>query len=239
MLKLKSREKSIPNGLQFYISQLPNFKLPPQCSFAVAVDSIVAVRKANPYLAHKLGWKTDQVSVENELDFFNASICAAQNWTSYIATEGQGAPPIPKPLAAQHKASGAIAAAANTARKLWAGFRTANDFIDSGAPAVPQEQSNARAGVCAGCAHNKLGDWTNWFTGPASEVIKRQAEKLSHRKLRTDFDDKIKVCEICICPLAAKVHTPMEFIKAHMMPEVLADLRKVQNCWIPKELDGK
>src|ERR1035441_8801443 len=89
MLKLNNRAKSIPNGLQFYIAQLPNFKLPPPCSFAVAVDSIVAVRKANPYLTHKLGWKTDQVSVENELDTFNATVCAAQGWTSYIATENQ------------------------------------------------------------------------------------------------------------------------------------------------------
>lgn len=236
MLKLASRQKSIPGGLQFHIPQLPNFKLPPQCSFAVAVQSIVAVRKANPYLSHKLGWKTDQLSVENELDFFNASVCAAQGWTSYIMTDS-GAVSVPKPLTAQHTAS--VQSAAAVAKKLWAGFRTANDWIDSGVPAVRQTQSNARAGACAGCAHNQLGDWTRWFTAPASEVIKRQAEKLSQRKLRTDFDDKIKVCELCLCPLHAKVHTPMEFIKPHQPPEVLADLRKVPHCWIPKELDGK
>jgi|ERR1035441_3161008 hypothetical protein len=233
MLKLNNRAKSIPNGLQFHIPQLPNFKLPPQCSFAVAVDSIVAVRKANPYLAHKLGWKTDQVSVENELDFFNASICAAQNWTSYIATEGQGAPPVPKPLAAQHKASGAIAAAANTAKKLWAGLRSTNDWIDSGLPAVPQSQSEARAAVCVACPLNGKGGIESFFTVPASEAIKRQIQKLETRKLATSLDEKLGVCTACLCPLPLLVQTPLQFKLAHMTPDTRAALDK--SCWVTRE----
>jgi hypothetical protein len=236
MLKLASREKSIPNGLQFHIPQLPNFKLPPQCSFSVAVQSIIAVRKANPYLAHKLGWKKDEHSVENELDFFNASVCAAQGWTSYIATDVQGAPSLPKQPPSQHQ-SGAIAAAAGKAKKLWAGLRSTNDWIDSGVPAVPQAQSEARAVVCVACPLNGKGGLETWFTVPASTAIKRQFEKLESRKLSTTQDDKLGTCEACLCPLKLLCQTPLQFKLAHMTPDTRTALDK--SCWVLAEEKAK
>jgi hypothetical protein len=231
MLKLASREKSIPNGLQFHIPTLPNFKLPPQCSFSVAVQSIIAVRKANPYLTHKLGWKTDEHSVENELDFFNASVCAAQGWTQYIATDQPGAPSLPKALPSQHQ-SGAIAAAANTAKRIWSGVKTLNSWIDSGEPAVPAPESERRAGICVTCPLNGQGGLEAFFSVPASEAIKRQFTKLESRKLATPHDAKLGVCSACSCPLKLKVHTPMHFIKEYLQPDVIAELRKGNNCWI-------
>jgi hypothetical protein len=227
MLKLASREKSIPNGLQFHIPTLPNFKLPPQCSFSVAVQSIIAVRKANPYLANKLGWKTDEHSVENELDEFNARICAAMNWTNFIATDVQGAPSLPKQLPSHQ--SGAIAAAANTAKKLWAGLRSTNDWIDSGVPAVPKEQAEARATVCVACPLNGKGGIESFFTVPASEAIKRQIQKLETRKLATSLDAKLGVCTACLCPLPLLVQTPLQFKLAHMTPDTRAALDP--KCW--------
>jgi hypothetical protein len=235
MLKLASREKSIPNGLQFHIPTLPNFKLPPQCSFSVAVQSIIAVRKANPYLANKLGWKTDEHSVENELDEFNARICAAMNWTNFIATDVQGAPSLPKQLPSHQ--SGAIAAAANTAKKLWAGLRSTNDWIDSGVPAVPKEQAEARATVCVACPLNGKGGIESFFTVPASEAIKRQIQKLETRKLATSLDAKLGVCTACLCPLPLLVQTPLQFKLAHMTPDTRAALDK--SCWVLAEEKAK
>ena len=235
MLKLASREKSIPNGLQFHIPTLPNFKLPPQCSFSVAVQSIIAVRKANPYLANKLGWKTDEHSVENELDEFNARICAAMNWTNFIATDVQGAPSLPKQLPSHQ--SGAIAAAANTAKKLWAGLRSTNDWIDSGVPAVPKEQAEARATVCVACPLNGKGGIESFFTVPASEAIKRQIQKLETRKLATSLDAKLGVCTACLCPLPLLVQTPLQFKLAHMTPDTRAALDK--SCWVISEEKAK
>jgi hypothetical protein len=235
MLKLASREKSIPNGLQFHIPTLPNFKLPPQCSFSVAVQSIIAVRKANPYLANKLGWKTDEHSVENELDEFNARICAAMNWTNFIATDVQGAPSLPKQLPSHQ--SGAIASAANTAKKLWAGLRSTNDWIDSGVPAVPKEQAEARATVCVACPLNGKGGIESFFTVPASEAIKRQIQKLETRKLATSLDAKLGVCTACLCPLPLLVQTPLQFKLAHMTPDTRAALDK--SCWVLAEEKAK
>jgi hypothetical protein len=235
MLKLQSREKSIPNGLQFHIPTLPNFKLPPQCSFAVAVQSIIAVRKANPYLAHKLGWKTDEHSVENELDFYNAQVCAAMNWTNFIVTDVQGAPSLPKQLPSHQ--SGAIAAAANTAKKLWAGLRSTNDWIDSGVPAVPQAQSEARAVVCVACPLNGKGGLESFFTVPASEAVKRQIQKLETRKLATSLDAKLGVCTACLCPLPLLCQTPLQFKLAHMTPDTRVALDP--KCWVLAEEKAK
>jgi hypothetical protein len=235
MLKLASRQKSIPGGLIFHIPQLPNFKLPPQCSFAVAVQSIIAVRKANPYLAHKLGWKTDEHSVEEELDNFNARICAAQNWTAYIVTDTQGAPSLPK-QSPSHQ-SGAIAAAAGKAKKLWAGLRSTNDWIDSGIPAVSQAQSEARAAVCVACPLNGKGGLEAFFVVPASEAIKRQIQKLETRKLATSLDAKLGVCTACLCPLPLLVQTPLQFKLAHMTPDTRAALDP--KCWVTQEEKAK
>ena len=62
-------------------------------------------------------------------------------------------------------------------------------------------------------------------------------EWLQGKKLATPHDDAILCCEVCLCPLHLKVHTPVKFLKAHTSPEVLAELRdKGRDCWVVKEL---
>ena len=226
----------MPGGYGFYIPALPKWRPSSQPSFNSLCQQILSVRRANPYLAAKHKWALDLPSIEQEVDTFNARICLANGWTQYVLTEG-AAPPPPKALSPQRQSE--VSAAAGRAAKIWAGVKTTNDWIDSGAPAVAAELAEKRAAVCAACQQNGQGDFTRWFTVPASEAIKRQIQKVSERKLVTSQDAKLNICEVCLCPLRLKVQTPIEFIKAHMPPAVLADLKRVPACWIPKEIEGR
>lgn len=233
MTRLKSRQKFIPNGFRFYQPET-KWREPKNASFEVLVNALIAHRLGQPFLAKQHGWNLEHDAVADEVDEFNAKICEQMGWTDYIQSPSGGSPP-PKFHAPSPSEQGKLVAAAGHVRKIWSGVRTLNDWIESGEPAVTQEQSNARAVVCAVCPENGKGDWTHWFTQPAAEVIKRQMEKLEERKLTTTSDDKIQICEVCTCPLRLKVHTPLKFINAHLDDDVLRDLERVHGCWIPAE----
>jgi hypothetical protein len=236
MLRLKNRQSSIPNGLTFHQPEVPTWKPSFQPSFNSLCQQVLAMRRANPYLAQKSKWAMDPRAIEDEVDHFNALICQRMGWDQYIQSD-QGSTPPPKQQGPSHP--GEVAAAAGRAAKIWSGVKTTNEWIDSGVPAVAGELAEKRALVCAGCQQNGQGDFTRWFTSPASEAIKRQIQKVSDRKLVTSQDAKLNICEVCLCPLKLKVHTPLEFIKMHILPAVLAELKRIPDCWIPKELEGK
>lgn len=233
--KLKSRDRYIPNGFKFVQPQT-GWQATRNASFASIVNSLIAHRKGRPDLIAKHGWSTDYETVANEVEQFNVNVCVRHGWMDYLdgADVGGGLPPKSRAPSAQEKEQ--VSAAAGRAKKIWSGVRTLNDWIDSNSPPVPQEQANLRAETCAACPMNTKGDFTSWFTQPAAGAIKRQIQRLQERKLSTPNDDKINVCSVCLCPLKLKVHTPMEFVKAHMSEEVLADLLKAPGCWIVKEL---
>jgi hypothetical protein len=233
MTRLKSRQKFVPNGFKFYQPET-KWREPRNASFQVLVDALIAHRHAQPFLAKQNGWNLEFNAVADEVDEFNAKICEQMGWTDYIQSPAGSAPP-PKFHAPSPSDQNKLAAAAGRVKKIWSGVRTLNDWIDSGEPAVTQEQSNARAAVCAACPQNGKGDFSHWFTQPAADVIKRQIEKLEDRKLKTDSDDKIQICEICLCPLRLKVHTPLKFINTYLDESVLRDLERVKDCWIPAE----
>jgi hypothetical protein len=136
----------------------------------------------------------------------------------------------------QPKNPNRLAAAATSIKTVWSGVKTLDHWIDSGEPAVEYERSSGRAEICASCPRNTSGDFTKWFTKPASETIRKQLERVQERKLSTPFDDKLNVCDVCLCPMKLKVHTPIQFIKQHKSEETLALLKSVPNCWIPAEL---
>ena len=235
--RLLDRNKQIPYGLKFL---QPETQWKPRTafqSFDSIVRGLIAHRSSRPDLVQSKNWALDYDSVAHEVDAFNALICARHGWTNYIS-DGAGAEPPPKPQALLQHEKSVIAAAAGKAKKIWGGIRTLNDWIDSGAPPVPHVLAESRAATCAQCPQNGKGDFTAWFTKPASSSITAQIEKLKQMKLSTSKDSTINICEVCLCPLKLKVHTPVSFIKAHMSTEVLSELRMIPNCWIPKEVDA-
>jgi len=223
----------IPNNLKF-VQNETGWTAPRFGSFEAIVTALIHHRRMRPDLIKKHGWSIDPVTVANEVDAYNAKLCAQQGWTQYIYEAGAPQPPKSSPLS--QAALRSVQSAVVKSKRLWAGAETIHEWIESGEPAVAQELANSRALKCSQCPKNGKGSWEEWFTRPASEVIKRQVEMLSARKLSTPYDDKIQACLVCYCPLRLKVFSPIKFIKAHTSNEVLNDLEAVPGCWVVKEM---
>lgn len=232
--RLKSRTSQVPNGFQFAIPEIPWIPQRYQ-SFNVLVSQVIQTRMANPHLVKKHGWATDLATVENEVDEYNARICAQNGWDKYIMAP-VGEPPPPKSRPPSLNDQRQISAAAGRVKKIWSGVKTLNDWIDSKEGPVHQQIANTRALTCSNCPRNQQGDFSRWFTNPASEAIKRQMDRLSDRKLSTPSDEKLNICDVCLCPLKLKVHTPLAYIKAHLTDGVLNELDAVGGCWISSEI---
>lgn len=235
-MRLKSRNSQIPNGLKYRIPEL-KWEAPPM-SFDVIVRAVISVRQANPAITQQHGWPTDYESVANEVDEYNAKICADHGWDKYLALPAGGhAPPKPKPLSQQ--AQSAIAVAAARATRIWQGVKTLNQWLESSDPGVAPALAASRASTCASCPKNEPGGLEAFFTGPASEVIRSQIEKAASRKLSTPFDDDLRVCSVCACPLRLAVHVPLDIKLAHLSVQVEAELRQVKPpCWVITEKDA-
>lgn len=238
MSRLLSRQTQIPGGFRFYQPETKwdsSKAVGAFPSFQRLVDAIIQHRNGNPGLCQQKGWRTDQDGVSAEVDHYNASLCQHMGWMKYIA-QGGGPEVVPKSLPLPPIDPKQISAVAERVKKIWAGVKTLNDWIDSGEPPVAQEQANKRAEICSTCVNNGAGDFTKWFTAPAAESIRRQMERVADRQLSTPFDDKINVCEACLCPLKLKVQTPMKYIGPHITEATKQDLAKNPNCWILAEL---
>lgn len=234
-MRLKDRNRQVPGGYQYYIPQIPAWRPQQWSSLDSLAQQVLAVRQANPFLTQKHGWSLDLNAITVEIDEFNANYQAQLGNMNFVVGDG-GSPPIPKTSPPSQEAIKNLVAAGAKVKNLWTGLRTASDWIESGEPAVPAEQSESRSQVCAVCPKNIKSDWSSWFTKPAAMLVQRQIEKLSERKLSTTKDEALGICECCDCVLRVKVHTPLEIIKAHLADEVLDKLRTAPACWIISEL---
>jgi hypothetical protein len=119
-------------------------------------------------------------------------------------------------------------------KSVAAGGSVLVEWLRDGAEAVPKELATKRAAVCAECPKNGKGDFTRWFTVPVSEAIHAEIERKNQMRLSTPFDDRIEVCEACLCPLKLKVHMPINRIRDNLPAESHRDLDP--SCWIPREI---
>ena len=240
MTRLNNRNMQIPGGFRFYQPETKWFSATAVGSFPSfdrLVTAVVQHRNGNPALVAKYNWNTDPGTVAEEVDAFNAAVCAQMGWAKYITVGGDIAP-LPKSQPLQQIDQKQVSAVAAKVRKIWAGVKTLNDWLDSGEDPVSAMQAEDRATCCSACPKNQKGDFTTWFTAPAAAAIKRQLERLNDRKIATNLDEQLNVCEACLCPLKLKVHTPIKYIAPHTPEAVLAELRTVPNCWIVKEIGG-
>lgn len=219
MPRLLDRNRQIPYGLKFH-EPATKWEPIPGSSFETIVTGLIAHRRGNPYLAKKNNWAMTRPAVDEEVDAYNAAICAAHGWTNFIS-EGDG---LPKSTAPHHFLE--------SARNVAGGARALADWIGEGGVPVPPAEAEARAGICATCPKNGKGSWTRFFTEPAANVIRRQMAIRNDMALSTSFDDQLGVCTACDCPLTLKVHVGMKHILAHTSPEGKAQLDP--RCWILK-----
>ncbi len=239
MPRLKNRQSQIPNGLQFYIPHL-KWSPPPYMSIDQIARNAISVLQANPNVAAKIGWDLSIPAMSDRVDEFNAARCLQLGYTQFVLAEG-GQPDIPPFLGhpSQNPNSPSnLAAAADSVKKIWAGIRTLNEWIDAGAPHVEAEKAASRAAICVACPKHGEGDFSSWFSRPAAEGIKRLVERAKGLNLSTPEDSKLKVCTVCLCPMALKSHIPIEILKNGTSNEVLSELRQVRGCWIASEWNG-
>jgi hypothetical protein len=233
-MRLKSRQSQIPEGLVFY-EPSTKWRSTPWASFDVIVQEVIAHRRGNPYLMQKFGKSIDQQSVENEVDEFNANLCAQMNWMNFIVG-AEGSPPPGKSKPPSPLEISQLSAAAAKVKNIWSGLRTIGEWLDANGPVVDQQLADARAATCVACPLNGQGEFGKWFVAPAAAAIKRQVEKIQGRGLKTASDEKLGVCEGCTCAMKVKCWVPIGFIQRHTSDETMDALRKGNNCWQIREL---
>ena len=193
-------------------------------TFDAQVNNIIKHRLANPAIVVRHRLATDPVSVGNELESYTRARLG-------IPT----VPQLPKTIpsrALPQAAAEAVAAVAKTAEGVgllidWLGG-DAQGNIEVAAP----DLAHRRAETCVACPKNSTSPFTDWFTVPVAERLRKMVEARKELKLTTPADDKLGTCAVCRCPLALKVHCPMDFIVKHTKPETMASFPG--NCWIAK-----
>ena len=237
MHTLRNVQKQIPGG---YFFRQPEIKwdskkvLGLHPSLEVLANAVISARKANPHYVQQHNWSLDRATVLEEVKAFNVKVCLSMGWMSYLTDIGGGAPPFSKAQSLLNQKQ--TVAVVGSIKRIWAGVKTLNDWLDSEEPPIPIEQAEKRAAVCVNCNLNGKGDWTSQFTKPAAGAIMRQLQRLQDRKITSSQDANLQVCEACLCPLKLKVHTPMKYIKPHLADDVIAELKKGKDCWIIAEL---
>lgn len=188
--------------------------------FKLICQKVQQHRKSNP----RFGLSTNLVDVENDVDEANAlRMLSMPGAESYVETVGST---IPKFRPPSNPSSPNVA---DASERLIGGAKIVAEMFGPQGPVSP-ELANKRASICSECPLNEKGDWTRWFTVPASAIVRQMLEVVHNMKLSTPYDDKLVFCSACSCPLKGKVWAPLEHIKAHTPQESLD--RVDPKCWI-------
>jgi hypothetical protein len=233
MLRLKSRTQAPPGGFLYAQRQTAwqNWIVDPpsQWDFDRLCLALQAHRRANP----RFKFSTNLALIQNEVDSENARRVAAIPGAADVYTVSDGTAVSFRQAPVQSSPLQQVAAVAG---KLSTGAATIEDFLESGEAPASKETAESRAAICVQCPQNGKGDFTRWFTVPVANRIRNQLEAREKRGLRTSLDDKLGVCEACLCPMKLKVFFPIEFIIRHMSEEVKAQLNAAKpRCWILQE----
>lgn len=226
MMRLKDRHRSPPDG--FWIV-LPQFNINRQFwSFKEAGDFVEEMARANP----RLKMPSDRRTIDNLVDIQNSIRVSRIPGASEIyliddSKGGQAFSEIKKAFPPRP-----VVSVVEKIKQLNSGAELLKEWKSQGYYLIPKIESNRRASVCAECPKNSSGDLSSWFTVPASEHIKKSIEGMNQENVKTDYDEKLGVCEACLCPLKLKVHTPLPLILKHLTQQSKSELHS--NCWIIK-----
>lgn len=222
---LKDRQRQIPNGFRMSLPEV-RWQSAAYASFDTIVNQIFGIVNSNPALATRNHWPTTRPAIAQWVDSTNAEWCQQNGWRDYIVQGGEP-PKIPAP-----ETRARLASVAGAVRRVSDGAALLLEWEKSGEAPVSKEMSESRAAVCAACPKNGKGDLTRWFTIPASEVVRTQLGRLHGLQLTTSKDAELGICEVCLCPLKLKIHSPLHLILNHMSNEVRDELPV--HCWILK-----
>lgn len=201
-------------------------------SFDGSVKAIVSHRRANPAITNKHALSTDYNAVANELENYTR---ARLGMPPALSAEN----PVPKMPAPSALASlsGRAAGAVEAIKKLASGAAVLFEWEESRTPPVAAELATKRASICAGadgsgrCPKNGTQESVaQVVTAAFADGMRKRLQRLHDLNLTTPHDAHIGVCTACLCPLALKVHTPMELILKRLKPNERAELDP--RCWI-------
>lgn len=233
-VRLKSEEAQPPGGFQFLQPEAGQ-KKPYTGSLRAVAKQVVDLRKANRFLVDKYSWSLDLLSVVEEVKDYNIKRCVAHHWDNFLIYVN--APQFAESQAYEEPQKknepGKLASVVGAAKSIAAGVGALVDWLGSGAKPVDRPLAEIRAGICIGCPQNGSGGITDYFTVPAAKLIKEQLEVKNHLKIATAHDEKLGVCEACLCPLKLKVHAPLVHILDHTTDKIRAELDP--RCWILSE----
>ena len=220
MTRVKNRHVSPVNGWKFFQPQTgAHFEAWDLESIANAVQSH---RRANP----RFKLSTDLNTIKDEIDESNAlRMLSIPGADVYVDTTTSDSPKFRAPQPPSSPNAAVVSSMVGGAKILLEMFGEKGP-VD--APLATQ-----RASVCATCPKNDQGDWTRFFTIPASNMVRKMLGIINDMKLTTAYDDKLIFCTACNCPLKTKVWAPLDHIKKHTPGESMAALDP--RCWILKE----
>jgi len=229
MARLRDTNRQIPGGYRFRQPETgfdSTKVMAPMPSLRALAQALIAHRKSNPHLLKLHGWKTNTEEVVLELEEYNAKICLDNGWRDFVALNlGESALPKATPPLRQSSLADGVAA-------VRVGAKTIAHWLGDGGKPVAKEEAERRAAICAVCPKNEKGDWTRFFTQPASDLIRKQLGMAKELKLTTSRDPQLNVCGACLCPLKLKVWVPLPYILEHTDEETKAKLDP--SCWITK-----
>lgn len=222
---LKSRNHLPPGGFRFRQAET-DWSAPRHLSFDDTVTAIIKHRLNNPQ--HKLA--TDRAQVEHELELYTiARLKQRPGGDAYIVGD-TGSLVLPKslPLRERPLAAGAVKFVKNTVAgaSLWAKW-----FADG---PVTRDVAERRAAVCIACPAHIRGSLMQRFTQVVARELGAVFGALKEAKMETAYDESLAICDICDCPMRAKVWVPLPLIESELRDETKAALPA--NCWIKHKL---
>lgn len=239
MARMKNRGNIPPGGWQY---------LQPQSGRQFAgldiyttAQEVLDHRKGNPFMCQQHNLSLDQNTIMNEIDEYTAAACLAHpGWEQFV---GDSSPPKTWSPSALPRRLLNVAGAAGAVKRTASGLKLIISWLGESLKPVPHELAEQRALRCLKCPHNADPNWMSKLTASVASEVKAILEVKNDLKLSTSVDDKIHFCDICLCTLSLKVHSPLKLILENTEESVLKKHAEVttntgEKCWVISEKNG-
>lgn len=241
MARLKNRNNGVPGGFRFRQPEInPKWELSiaARSNFRQAEQEVLNLRKANPAITQQYNLSLNLSTIGDEIDAYTAEglARAGARFAHFLA-------PVPQPSALSYdipkswtpqRITRSVKAAAGVVSRVLAGAKLYVKWLGSGGVPVESALAEKRAAVCVTCKENKdRGNLVDYFTEPVAEELLKIIAIKNDMNLSTSKDDLLHICDVCECPLKAKVWTPLKHVKTELSQDVQS--RLWSKCWILNE----
>lgn len=202
-------------------------KQPFKGSFREAVAFEMNFRRKNSSLAQSLGLPLDEAECEIYVDEYNAQRCISHGWMNFVVMESAARVTQKKTLLSR------VVGVAQGGRAAISAYTAMFGKVGP----VSHDLAEQRAAVCAVCPMNDTKhSMTAHFVKSAADEIMSLLGALKDVNITVKEPEKLGICEACLCPMRAKVFSPISNIQAHAPKEVWTDVSQENpKCWMLTE----